>query len=542
MGQKSDGGGAGRPWWHGAAIYQIYPRSFLDTTGSGLGDLPGITRKLDYVAGLGVDAVWLSPFYPSPDKDFGYDITRHCHVDPRFGTMDDLVALVERAHELGMKVIIDAVLNHTSDQHFWFKESRLDRTNPKADWYQWVDPKPDGTVPNNWLNRYGAPQWTWCPVREQYYRHQYLPSQPALNLSNPDVVEARLKFVDKWLDRGVDGLRFDAVAEYYADEGLRDNPPADPDDDEVTPVGRFNPFAWQKHVHDCNGEPVAKFVAGLQDQVECAGCTFTFSEIDVRWDAYRSLGRYTGGKEFNAAYTPDFMASSLLPSNFARIAESVERESSLRSLVWAVTNHDASRMVSRWAPQGADDELKAKVSKLGCAILTCLDGQISFFQGEELGLPDADYAYEELKDPQGIAFWPMGGGRDPIRHPFPWDGTPMAGFTTGGTPWLPVKEEVARLNVATQDGDEASVLNAWRRLLRLRQETPALRYGAMTVLDADDALGLLRLRREHDGEAVEAVFRLADVEIAPELPEGEVLDASAEGPLEPFGWRIVRLG
>ena len=528
-----------RAWWHGAFLYQVYPRSFLDTDGDGVGDLPGIVRKLDYVAALGVDGVWLSPFYPSPMKDFGYDLTEHCKVDPVYGTMDDIDALIERAHELGLKVVIDAVLNHTSDQHPWFEESRQDRENPKADWYQWVDAKPDGSVPNNWISRYGAPQWTWCPKREQYYRHQYLPSQPALNLDNEDLVRQRCEFMEKWLRRGVDGLRFDAVPQYYSDPDLKDNPPADPDDDEVSPIGRFSPFAYQRHENDCNDRRVEGFVARLQDEVECAGCTFTFSEIDIRLDAYRCLGRYTGGKQFNAAYTPDFMEASFAPSTFARIAAEAAEHAALQRLVWTATNHDSSRLASRWAPEDADVATREATSKLAAAILCCLEGQVSVFQGEELGLVDAAYAYEEILDPQGRIFWPKGKGRDPIRHPFPWTGGKGAGFTSGA-PWLPLKPEVTSRHAAGQEDDPDSVLAAWRRLIRLRRDTPALRYGAMRITEADDPTGLLDLERSLDGETVRARFNLSSASLIA-APCGDRLDGSEGDDLPPWGWRIERV-
>ncbi|WP_051881633.1 alpha-amylase family glycosyl hydrolase [Parvularcula oceani] len=528
-----------QPWWQGAVLYQIYPRSFRDTSGNGVGDLPGIAERLDYVARLGVDGIWMSPFYPSPGKDFGYDITEHCKIDPLFGTMEDFQALLDKAHSLGLKVVIDAVLNHTSDQHPWFLESRSSRTNGKADWYQWEDPRDDGGPPNNWICRYGQSQWSWCPEREQYYRHQYLTSQPALNLANQEVVEARLGFMEKWLSRGVDGLRFDAVPQYFADADLRDNPPADPGDPQLTPVGPFTPFAWQLHENDCNDERIESFVASLQDQVECAGCTFTFSEIDIRYDAYRSLGRYTGGPYFNAAYTPDFMSAALTPSCFAKVADSTREHSDLRNLVWTVTNHDASRIASRWTPEDADPATQAAVSRLAAAILMCLHGQISFFQGEELGLPDAVYDYDEIKDPQGLLFWPKGHGRDPIRHPFPWDGGPQAGFSGNESPWLPMKDTLCSRHAAGQEDDPQSVLNTWRRLIGLRRGTPALRSGEMEILEADDESGILHLRRWLDGQEIEALFCLAAEAPEADLPEGRMLDASSEGPLEGWGWRII---
>lgn len=534
MNQAEDG------WWHGAVIYQIYPRSFRDTTGNGVGDLAGITSKLDYIEALGVDAIWLSPFYKSPQKDFGYDITDHNAVDPLFGNMADFERLVEEAQSRGLKVIIDAVLNHTSDQHPWFEESRQDRTNPKADWYQWVDPQADGSVPNNWISRYGKPQWSWCPRREQYYRHQYLTSQPALNLDNEEVIQERLDFMRMWLGKGVNGLRFDAVPQYYSHPDLLDNPPADPDEDKVSPVGRFSPFAFQRHQNDCNDPRTEKFVARLRDEVECAGCTFTFSEIDVRLDAYESLARYSGGKQFDAAYTPDFMEGDFKPSTFARVAERTREHASLRQLVWAATNHDASRLATRWAPEGADDDTRERIAKLAIAILCCLEGQISFLQGEELGLVDADYSFDEMLDPQGLTFWPKGSGRDPIRHPFPWDGTAGTGFTDG-TPWLPFKKPVTSRHAAEQVADDGSVLNTWRRMIRLRRDTPALRFGAMTFTMADDQTGALVIERTHESETIRCSFALTAHGIEAPRTDGIVLSGANEDAIPGWGWRIERM-
>jgi alpha-glucosidase len=525
-------------WWRGSVIYQIYPRSFYDSNGDGIGDLPGITERLPYVADLGVDGIWLSPFYPSPMADFGYDITEHCQVHPDYGTMEDLDALVAKAHELGLKVVIDAVLNHTSVEHPWFEESRQNPDGERGDFYQWADAKPDGSPPNNWIGRYAESQWTWCPVREQYYRHQYMQEQPALNLSNPKVLEERLRFMRKWLDRGIDGLRFDAVTQYYADEKLRDNPPNEDGDECVTPVGTYSTFAKQLHKHDCNDKRIEPFLEDLVDQAECAGCTYTFAELDVRYNAYTSLGRFTGEKRLNAAYTPDPMGVGLSPEAFATILRRLEEHADPSRHVWTLTNHDAERLVSRWGGEELTEKERVALSVMAAALVGCLPGQVCFFQGEELGLPNAPYAKDEIKDPQGRRFWPKDKGRDRIRHPFPWDGSESGGFTTGD-PWLPAKGVVTKHHVEGQSKD-GSVLAIWKEIIRFRRNTPALRLGDVEVLKADDESGLLGLARSHEGERVEAWFRMRAGGAPLPHPEGEVLTRSNPDLAGAYGYEIVR--
>ncbi|NNU14931.1 alpha-glucosidase [Parvularcula sp. ZS-1/3] len=521
-------------WWRGAVIYQIYPRSFQDTDGDGIGDLRGICRRLDAVADLGVDAIWLSPFYPSPMEDFGYDVTDHMTVDPSYGSDKDFDELVRRAHALGLKVIIDAVLNHTSDQHEWFEESRQSKDNPKADWYIWADPKPDGTPPNNWISRYGESQWTWEPRRRQFYRHQYLKSQPALNLANDEVLEARLRFMRHWLDRGVDGIRFDAVCQYFADPQLKDNPPADPGDDEVSPVGGFSNFAWQKHENDCNDARIEGFLEKLIEEIRCAGCTFTYAELDIRYKAYDSLRRYTEDGLLSAAYTPDVMEAELKPTAIAEVLRKAEEARCTENHVWCASNHDSARLVTRWADR---EEHREAIAKLAAALVMTMPGPVSFFQGEELGLPDAGYTPEEYKDPQGIRFAPEGRSRDNIRHPYPWSDGEGAGFTEGPS-WLPLKESVTTLHREGQEADEDSVLATWKRMISLRQSKNALKRGSCEIIRADDDEGLLIYRRADEDMTIEVALQTK--EDASRLPdtEGKTL-AEREGP---FGYRITKLG
>lgn len=283
-------------WWRGAVIYQIYPRSFQDTNGDGVGDLPGITRRLDHVAGLGVDAIWISPFFTSPMKDFGYDVSDYCDVDPLFGTLADFDALIARAHELGLKVLIDLVLSHTSDQHPWFQESRQSRGNPKADWYVWAEPKPDGTAPNNWLSIFGGPAWAWDARREQYYLHNFLTAQPDLNFHCPAVQEALLGVAKFWLDRGVDGFRLDTINFYMHDAELRDNPPLPVEERNDQTAPKVNPYNHQRHLYDKNHPQNIVFLRKLRKLMDGYKAA-AVGEIGDSQRGLEILGEYTSGPD-----------------------------------------------------------------------------------------------------------------------------------------------------------------------------------------------------------------------------------------------------
>ncbi len=390
-------------WWRGAVIYQIYPRSFQDTTGNGVGDLAGITRRLTYVADLGVDAIWISPFFVSPMKDFGYDVADYTDVDPLFGSLADFDALVAEAHRLGIKVIIDQVLNHTSDRHPWFGESRASRDNPKSDWYIWADAKPDGTPPNNWLSIFGGPAWEWDSRRRQYYLHNFLIEQPDLNLYNPEVQDALLAAVAFWLDRGVDGFRFDAVNFFYADRGLSDNPPAKRlEAGQILPV---NPYGFQEHRYDKNRPETVAFLRRLRALLNRYPGAASVGEIGDEGERSLALmAEYTsGGDKLHMSYTFDFLGPDFSRDFFRRHVELFESLVGDGWACWVFSNHDVPRHLSRWADRGFDRE---HLARLAAGIILSLRGSVTVYQGEELGLTEAELAFADLVDPYSIRFWP----------------------------------------------------------------------------------------------------------------------------------------
>jgi len=489
-----------RPWWHGATIYQIYPRSFADSNGDGIGDLAGITGRLDYVASLGVDAIWLSPFFTSPMKDFGYDVANYCNVDPIFGTLADFDALVARAHILGLRIVIDQVWSHTSEEHPWFIESRSSRTNPKADWYVWADAKPDGSPPSNWQSVFGGPAWTWDARRRQYYLHNFLKEQPQLHGHNRDVQNALLDTARFWLDRGVDGFRLDAINFAMHDPGLRDNPPAPSNGNP-----RTRPFDFQRKLYNQSHPDIPAFLQRVRlvlDGYEAD--RFTVAEIGGD-DATREMKLFCGGTDkLNTAYGFDFLyAPELSPRILRDALECWGEDSPWPS--WAFENHDAPRAMSRWLPQGADAVAFGRIKML---LLACLRGNIFVYNGEELGLPQVDIAFEDLRDPEAIANWPLTLSRDGARTPMPWAAdAENLGFGIG-KPWLPLGEAHRALAVDRQADDAASLLNFTRHVIALRNAHPALRHGSMTILEASDAL--LIFDREADGERLRCVFNLSD--------------------------------
>ncbi|MBB4659346.1 alpha-glucosidase [Parvularcula dongshanensis] len=511
-----------RPWWRGAVVYQVYPRSFLDTTGSGTGDLAGITAKLDYIAGLGVDAVWLSPFFASPMKDYGYDVADYRAVDPMFGTLEDFDRLVERAHELGLKVVIDQVFSHTSDQHAWFQESRSSRTNDKADWYVWADMKEDGTPPTNWLSVFGGSAWAWDSRRGQYYLHNFLTEQPDLNLHNPAVQDALLDVARFWLERGVDGFRLDAINFAMHDPDLTDNPPAPRD-------GRKQdtPFDFQDHLRNKSHPDIPKFLSRIRALTESYGGAFTVAEVDGPL-APVEMAEYTQGPDrLHSAYSFVFLHAQRLSPALARAAHAEwpqGEEAGWPS--WALSNHDAPRVVTRWG-KGLDAQAFARVTGM---LLMAMRGNAFLYQGEELGLPQADVPFERLRDPEAIANWPHTRGRDGARTPMPWfPSEGQAGFSDA-EPWLPVDPRHVPLAVAAQERDPRSTLHFFRRLIAYRRDSAPLRFGELEFLDTPG--GVLAMLRRDGAEAVLCVLNVAADPVAwtPEGFEGARVVLSSEGP------------
>lgn len=504
-------------WWHGAVIYQIYPRSFLDTNGDGVGDLRGIRARLPYIESLGVDAIWISPFFKSPMADFGYDIADYRSVDPMFGTLADFDDLLAEAHRLGLKLMIDQVLSHTSIEHEWFCESRQSRDNPRADWYVWADPRPDGGPPNNWLSIFGGVAWAWEPRRAQYYLHNFLAAQPDLNFHSSAVRAAMLDNVKFWLDRGVDGLRLDAINFCYHDAGLRDNPPKPAE----LRLGRGfradNPYAYQFHVHDNTQPQNLEFIGELRALLDRYPGTVALGEISSE-NSPATMAEYTQPGRLHMAYSFELLGDDGSPRHIRETVEKALPPGGAGWPCWAISNHDVERVVSRWGDTQSPAHFATQLTALVCS----LRGSVCVYQGEELGLDEASVPYELLRDPYGIAFWPSFKGRDGCRTPMPWTSDAGAGFSDG-TPWLPLPSSHVVRAVDVQERDPQSTLNSFRRFLAWRKRHPALLDGDIEFLIADGAV-LAFLRRLH-GETLIAAFNLSNETVVLESPEAAAATA-----------------
>ena len=495
--------GARGPWWKSAVIYQVYPRSYQDSDGDGVGDLAGVERRLDHLVDLGVDAVWLSPIYPSPMADFGYDVADYCDVDPRFGTLADFDRLLAAAHARGLKLLLDFVPNHTSDRHPWFVESRSSRTNAKRDWYIWRDPGRDGGPPNNWVSDFGGSAWEPDAATGQSYLHAFLPQQPDLNWRHPAVRAAMLDAMRFWLDRGVDGFRLDVLWHVVKAEGLPDNPPnpgwrpgmADylrvlqthsTDQPEAHAVAADMRRLADGYPGDrvLIGEiylPVPELMQwyGPPDAPE-AHLPFNFQLIDAPWTA-RDLHRIIG--EYEAALPPGAWPN------------------------WVLGNHDRPRIASRVG------EAQARVAAM---LLLTLRGTPTLYYGDELGLADVAIPADRVQDPRELREPGLGLGRDPVRTPMPWDASETAaGFTTG-EPWLPLNGDWRQRNVAAQAADSGSMLRLHRDLLALRRARPALSLGDIE-LQAPRG-DLLIYQRAHGADRVMVVLNLGGEAASPHMP------------------------
>jgi alpha-glucosidase len=521
-------------WWRGAVIYQVYPRSFQDTRGDGIGDLKGVMLRLPYIASLGVDAIWLSPFFTSPMADMGYDVSDYCDVDPMFGTLADFDAMLKRAHELGLKVIIDQVISHTSDQHPWFKESRSDRTNPKSDWYVWADPKPDGTAPNNWLSIFGGPAWEWDGVRKQYYMHNFLGSQPDLNFHNPDVQEALLETVRFWLKRGVDGFRLDTVNFYFHDKELRDNPPLVYDEDAIgLDAPDVNPYGMQNHLYDKTQPENIGFLQRFRALLDEFGDRASVGEVGDGARSLKTVAAYTGGGDkLHMCYTFDLLGPDFTATHIRRCVHAFQDAVTDGWVCWAFSNHDVTRHASRFVQTEQERE---RVAKLAISVLAALRGSICLYQGEELALPEAELELADLRDPYGIRFWPAFKGRDGCRTPMVWEKeTPHAGFSTA-KPWLPVPTAHRALAVDQQETVTDSVLAHYRQTLAFRKKHSSLLDGSMTFLETNQ--DILAFTREKDGETLLFVFNLRRGPQAVQLPRGVKVGEAV--PMPGFAPKVV---
>ena len=496
------------PWWRGAAVYQVYVRSFCDGNGDGQGDFPGLISKLDYIKSLGMDAVWLSPIHPSPNRDWGYDVSDYENVHPDYGTLDDFQRLIEAAHARGLKIILDEVLAHTSDEHAWFAASR-DGDVPKRDWYVWAPPRDDGTVPNNWLSVFGGPAWSYQPARRAYYHHKILRQQPKLNWLNAQAREAALSVLDLWLERGVDGFRLDVANAFLHDTQLRDNP--------AIPAEARAAVEWsaaanmQRHIHDSNLEENRAVLDVIRRRVDTFDDRFVFGEFSEEFE--RSGCYLPSDKGLHAGYNFALlvaMDASAVRAHLETLARFPDHWPAI-----SFSNHDVIRTATRFGPGSA---------KVMLALLCALRGTILLYQGEELGLPEVELRRDQLRDPVGDVYYPLFKGRDGCRTPMPWDSAqPHLGFTTG-SPWLPLGPEHRALAVSEQDQVPTSSLNLLRGLLRERRMRAALRQGDLRLLDAP--LPLIAFVR---GGSVLCVFNLGAEEMRWTAPPSQFLGFGTGG-------------
>ncbi len=481
-------------WWHKGVVYQIYPRSFKDSDGDGVGDLRGIIEKLDYLKDLGVDAVWVSPIFPSPMADFGYDVSDYTGIHPLFGDMDDFDDLLKAVHQRGMKLILDLVPNHSSDQHPWFLESRSSKDNPKRDWYIWKDPQPDGQPPNNWLSVFGGSGWEYDEKTGQYYYHAFLKEQPDLNWRNPEVQKAMLDVMRFWLEKGVDGFRVDVMWHMIKDEQLRDDPP-NPDYQEG-----MNSYSRQIPAYSTDQDEVHDIVHKMRRVIDEYDERLLIGEIYL---PISKLVRYYG-EDNRGAHLPFNFQLLQLPWNAAKIKAAIsEYEGALPKFGWpnwVLGNHDKSRIASRVGKEQAGN---------AALLLLTLRGTPTLYYGDELGMEDVDIPKDRIMDPQALNEPGVGRSRDPERTPMQWDDSENAGFTQG-EPWLPLMDNYEELNVANQWDREGSMLHLHRRLLEIRAKEPALHVGDYYPVHAEG--NLLAYRREFEEDRFLIVLNLGNSE------------------------------
>jgi alpha-glucosidase len=492
-------------WWRDGVIYQIYPRSFADSNGDGIGDLNGITARLDYLADLGIDAVWLSPINPSPDVDFGYDVSDYNSIDPKYGTMADFDRLASEAHRRGIRIILDLVVNHTSDQHSWFQESRKSRDNPFRSWYIWRDVKPDGAAPNNWASNFGGSGWQFDPGTGQSYFHMFCPQQPDLNWRCPELAQAVLDIFRFWLDRGVDGFRLDVFNAYFKDERFHDNPPR---------IG-LRSFDRQKHTYDINQPELVPLLAKIRSLLDSYPERYvvgeTFAEVPEQLPSFLRGGYsstslaayYCGPKLLHGTFNFEFINSPWQPAPYLREIQKWEGVLGPENWpIYVLNNHDNPRTATRFGQKEDDERMK-----VAAALLLTQRGTPFIYYGEEIGMRDITLERSQVKDPVGARYWPFYKGRDGCRAPMQWDSSNEAGFSQA-EPWLPVHPDYTFRNVSRQQQDPGSLFHFYRRLIQLRREYPALREGMFLPLTFSPRTVLAYLRQSA-GQTVLVAFNFS---------------------------------
>ncbi|MBV9623217.1 MAG: alpha-glucosidase [Acidobacteria bacterium] len=492
-GQAAGRDSEGHQWWQHAVFYEIYPRSFADSNDDGIGDLNGITRKLDYLKELGVDAIWITPCYPSPQVDFGYDVSDYQNIDPMYGTLEDFDRLESEARKRGIRIIMDFVMNHTSDQHAWFKESRSSRDNPRRDWYIWRDGKGPNQPPNNWLSTFGGSAWKFDPTTGQWYYHFFYPQQPDLNWRNPEVEKAMFDVTRWWYRRGVAGFRLDAVDTLFEDPALHDNPvlPGKNQYGDPNMANLYNTKLPELH--------------GVLERLRQVADEHNAVLIGETWTKdLEELKRYYGEHSNELQMPMDFLFTRVDKLSAGEFRKQIAGVNAAGWPVYVLSNHDIVRSYVRYGDGRHNDE----IAKLMAGLYLTLRGTAILYYGEEIGMENNDpKRKEDVKDPIGRLGWPKEKGRDGERTPMQWNSSQNAGFTKA-KPWLPVDPNYRTHNVESEGKDPGSILNFYRRLLELRHQNPALLEGAYVPLNEDDPNVLCYLRTYKD-EAVLVVLNMS---------------------------------
>lgn len=521
-------------WYKDAVIYQIYPRSFQDSNGDGVGDLKGICSRLGYLADLGVDTLWLSPIFKSPMKDFGYDVSDYCDVDPLFGDLADFDALIAKAHALGLRVIIDQVLSHTSEEHPWFEESRKDQTNPKADWYVWADPQDDGSAPSNWMSIFGGSAWQWDTRRRQYYLHNFLKEQPDLNFHCREVQDALLATMKFWLDRGVDGFRLDTVNYYFHDAKLRNNPPNIDSLKRPLLERSHSTYEHQHHFYDKSQPENLPWLTRMRQLCDQYNAIL-LGEVGCEWQIERMVEYTTGNDRLHTAYSfalfgPDHSAKFM----HDQLEPFVKNQANTWPC-WATSNHDVKRLASRWVATGETAATQTQLE--GYALMLCtMLGTPCIYQGEELGLTEADLAFEDLVDPPGITFWPDYKGRDGCRTPMVWEASGKYGGFSNTKPWLPVPVEHESLSVDAAVKRGGSLMKFYQELLAWRKQTPVARRGEFAFVQTGTPV--FGYTRVYEGVKMSVFINLDDQPQKIKPVSGELVFGQSSDVLESGGYQL----